>query len=248
MERWRLRGGAWPLPVSWRGEQARFEADLRDLPRFAATAALLGLSRTGTWVLPETPSDSPTAVAETVAFHLRRLGAIARILADFDCRLGLEIIGPASFRTGLGQPFVTRYADIEPLLGTLLATAPNVGLLLDAFHLHAARESLATVLDAWGSDRLVWVHVADLPAGAADDPAAIQDAERGLPGEHGAVNVAGFLQELADRGYEGPVTVEPLAGCRSLASLAVETVAQRAAGSLRAHWPPATPFSAGELS
>lgn len=48
-----LRGGAWPLPVDWRGNTVRFREDIRQLPRYARTAAILGLSRTGTWVLPE---------------------------------------------------------------------------------------------------------------------------------------------------------------------------------------------------
>src|SRR5689334_17149052 len=50
-----LRGGAWPLPVSWRGDEAAFRADLAQLPRHAATAAALALFSTGTWVMPELP-------------------------------------------------------------------------------------------------------------------------------------------------------------------------------------------------
>ncbi len=96
-----LRGGAWPLPVAWRGDAARFARNLERLPRLAE-AAVLGLSRTGTWVLPETPerpeteAGRATHVAATVAFHLERLGSIARTLAGFGHRLGLEVIGVAS--------------------------------------------------------------------------------------------------------------------------------------------------------
>src|SRR4051794_7653153 len=43
-----LRGGAWPLPVDWRGDDERFREGLAQLPRHARTAAKLGLSRTGT--------------------------------------------------------------------------------------------------------------------------------------------------------------------------------------------------------
>ena len=48
-----LRGGAWPLPVDWRGPEARFLEDLRNLPRYARAASILRLGGTGTWVLPE---------------------------------------------------------------------------------------------------------------------------------------------------------------------------------------------------
>src|SRR4051812_29860497 len=49
-----LRGGAFPMPVHWCGDAATFARDLARLPRLAEAAAILGLSRTATWVLPET--------------------------------------------------------------------------------------------------------------------------------------------------------------------------------------------------
>jgi hypothetical protein len=142
-----LRGGAWPLPVAWRGDAARFARDLERLPRLAE-AAVLGLSRTGTWVLPVTPerpeteAGRATHVAATVAFHLERLGSIARTLAGFGHRLGLEVIGVASARTGRGMPFVPRLADLDRVLGAVWAEAPNFGILLDGFHLDAAGETI----------------------------------------------------------------------------------------------------------
>ena len=50
-----LRGGAWPLPVRWRGEPELFCGDLGRLPQLAEAASTLGLDRTGTWVMPEIP-------------------------------------------------------------------------------------------------------------------------------------------------------------------------------------------------
>src|SRR5262245_12225418 len=50
-----VRGGAWPLPVAWRGDAETFARDLERLPRFAEAAATLGLARTGTYIMPETP-------------------------------------------------------------------------------------------------------------------------------------------------------------------------------------------------
>jgi sugar phosphate isomerase/epimerase len=234
-----LRGGAWPLPVAWRGEAARFAADLRDLPRYARAAAELGLRATGTWVLPETPPDG-RGRAEPIELHLRRLGAVARILDDHGSRLGLEAIGVASFRSGRGVPLVTRLADLDPLLGPLREERPNVGLVVDAFHLHAAGEPAEAAL-LWGVERVVWVHIADLPAGAPPDRAAIRDDQRGLPGESGAVEARGLLQLLARAGYEGPVTVETLAGCRSLAGLDPAAAARAVRASLRGVWPSQAP-------
>ena len=237
-----LRGGAWPLPVTWRADGERFAHDLGRLPKLAAAAAALGLTRTGTWVMPETPErpESEAARADHLAaigdLHLLRLGAIARVLAEHGCRLGLEVIGVASSRTGRGWPFVTRLAELDRWLGTLWDEAPNLGILLDGFHLYAAGETIEAGLK-WGVDRVVWVHLADLPAAATPDRGAIRDDDRGLPDECGVIDSRSLLQRLAEGGYDGPVTVEPLGTCRSLAGLTAESAIRKAATALRAVWP-----------
>jgi sugar phosphate isomerase/epimerase len=237
-----LRGGAWPLPVDWRGADGPYRRDLARLPRLARAAATLGLTRTGTWVLPETPHAPRTVAgraahrAEVVARHHDRLGAIGRILADNGIRLGLEVIGVAASRTGRGLPFIHRLADLATVLGPSWHDMPHSGIVLDAFHLHAAGEDLESGL-AWGVDRVVWVHVADLPAAVDPGREAIRDDRRGLPGENGAVDVRGFLVGLAERGYSGPVTVETRARDRSLEGGDLEAAARTVATALRAVWP-----------
>ena len=233
MDRHGLRPGAWHLPVRWREGQANFEQDLAELPQLAAAARQLGLTRTGTAVLVETGERT---VAETTAMHLERLGTIARILEDHGTRLGLEVIGVRSFRTGHGEPFVTRLADLEPRLGAIWGEAGNLGVLVDAFHLYAADEPVDAGL-AWGVDRVVWVHVADLPRAASGDRGAILDHQRGLPGEHGAVECAGLLDRLETAGYDGPVTVETLGDCRSLRGLTAAETAAEVAKAVRRVWP-----------
>jgi len=191
-----LRGGAWPLPVDWRGGDKRFVDDLHRLPALARAASLLGLNRTATWLMPETPELPPTEATREAHrcrvrdLHAQRLGAIARILADHGTRLGLEVIGVASSRTGRGLPLYVRLGDpdLAQLLETLRADTPGVGLLVDAFHLYAAAEPMEV---AWsrGVNSVIGVHVADLPASAMADRALLRDGERGLPGENGAIDV-----------------------------------------------------------
>jgi sugar phosphate isomerase/epimerase len=239
-----LRGGAFPMPVGWRGDAEAFARDLADLPRLAEAAAVLGLSRTATWVMPETPEspDTPAGrdahLASVVALHRDRLGRIARVLDGHGIRLGLEVIGVASSRTGRGLPFVARMADLDPRLGTLRAESPNIGILVDGWHLYAAGETFDAVPD-WGPDRVVWVHVADLPATSPPDPSAMIDGDRGLPGENGAIDARGLLRRLAEARYDGPVTAEPMPGCRTLggAGRGPEWIAGRVAEALRSVWP-----------
>jgi sugar phosphate isomerase/epimerase len=235
MDRRGLRGGAFPMAVDWRGDEPTFRRGLDELPGLARAAAILGLTRTGTWVMPETP-DLVTDRREVAALHIRRIGAIARVLGDHGIRVGLEVIGVESSRTGRGVPFVSRLSDLDRELGPIWSEATNLGILLDVFHLHAAGEPIEAGL-AWGVDRVVWAHVADLPASATNDRSKIIDSDRGLPGERGVVDVGGFLRRLEGEGYEGPVTVEPLAGCRSLAGLEAWEIARRVKAALDEFWP-----------
>ncbi len=176
------------MPVDWRGDSATFERDLARLPSLAENAACLGLMRTATWVLPEVPAHQDAHAV--VAFHVERIGRIARVLHGYGIRLGLEVV--SALREGRGEPFVARMADLDPVLGALWDEAPNLGVLLDAFHLYAAGEAIEAGL-AWGVERVVWVHVADLPATATGERTAIRDADRGLPGGARCRRVSRFV-------------------------------------------------------
>ncbi len=264
MDRLGLRGGAWPLPVDWRTAPIEhLERQLAELPRYAEAAAILGLHRTGTWLRPEIPCPGfpegldprdPFAVSQ---FHdeqrnawldhdLRILERIAAILASHGSRLGLEAIGVESARSGRGIPLVQGLTSVwlRRMVERLNASLPNprsstnpvVGVLLDAFHLFAAGESVEDGL-SWGVENVVWVHLADVPGSFQGDRSSILDHERGLPGEAGVVESATILQRLATEGYSGPVTAEPLGNCATLANLGPEPTARLVAESLQRLWP-----------
>jgi len=115
-------------------------------------------------------------------------------------------------------------------------------VLVDAFHLYAAGEGVEAAL-AWGVGRVVWVHVADLPPSAPPDRAAIRDHDRGLPGSNGAVESRALLERLRDAGYDGPVTAEPMPGCRELSGLLPPTAVRHVAAALHSVWPAPRPSS-----
>lgn len=242
-----LRGGAWPLPVNWRNDGETFEADLARLSLHAATAARLGLFRTGTWVRFESePVDDATleneaarerVIERETARQIDRLDRVARILNDHGSRLALEIIGPRSERTGGGVPLVGTHAELARRFAPLRDARPNVGVLVDSFHLFAAGEELADAL-AWGPSSVVWVHLADPARG---DRHTLRDVERSLPGEFSSSRVGSILAALARHGYDGPVTVEPLSRCRSLEGLDPLQRARKVREALRRVWPPAPP-------
>src|SRR5262249_33505293 len=156
-----LRGGAWPLPVAWRGDAEQLRHDLERLARLADAAAVLGLTRTATWVMPETPpvegGDAARDRRAAGQVHIRQPHTVSRVLARHGTRLGLEVIGVASSRSGRGLTLFDRMEGrlFEHLMEEVVAESPSVGLLIDAFHLFAAGERLAPIVRRWGIKRVV---------------------------------------------------------------------------------------------
>ncbi|WP_240911150.1 sugar phosphate isomerase/epimerase family protein [Paludisphaera soli] len=243
MEDLGLRGGGWTLPMNWKNEPEAFEADLARLPHYAEAAAVLGLLRTGTWVRFESDPCDPESLADTAArerlvrestaWQMDRLDRIARILEEHGSRIGLEIIGSASERTGRGVPLISSYVALLRAFEGLARAHANVGVLADAYHLSASGEEVGASL-GWGVSAVTWVHLAD-PANP--ERTSMRDHERLLPGEGSAGLCGTLLRALAEGGYDGPVTAEPLTQSRSFATDDPRDRASATRGSLRRVWP-----------
>ena len=65
--------------------------------------------------------------------------------------------------------------------------------------------------------------LADLPAEATPDRGRSGMTTGACLAKIGAIDSQSLLQRLAEGGYDGPVTVEPMGGCRSLAGLTAES-------------------------
>ncbi len=238
-----LRAATWPMPVRWRGDEEVFESDLLEFQRFSQAAEVLGLEATSTWILPEA---LPARTREqSLEIQRRRIERMCRILADHGMRLGIEVLGPKTCRTGLRESLAEKLSDAWTCLGDLWTTYKNLGIVADVFHLHAADESFDECL-ALGVDRIVVAHIADLRPGFRGSLDEIIDGERELPGKAGIVDSARFLDLLAKSKYEGPVIAEPLQGCPSLSGLSPVEAAVRLRQSLESVWPkiaPSTAFS-----
>jgi sugar phosphate isomerase/epimerase len=196
----RVRPAAFGLPVEWRKDEARWRDDLRKLPRLAKAAAALGIRRTATWVLP---MSNDRELDENIRFHIDRFTPIAGLLAEHDIRLGLEFIGPRTLRDTGTFPFIWRMAEMLDLARRI---GPNVGLLVDVYHVYTSHGTLDDLRKLSAND-VVYVHVNDAPRGVAID--AQLDNVRDLPGATSVIDIAGFLRTLREIGYDGPVTPEP---------------------------------------
>ena len=204
-----IQPAGWGLPTDWRGDEAAWEAGLKELPHLARAAAAVGATRTMTWIMP---CSDTRPYDDNRDFHVARFTPIARILADEGVSLGLEFIGPKTLRDTQTHPFIHTMGEMLEMGSRI---GPNVGLLLDAYHWYTSHGTLAD-LRALTPAQVVYVHVNDAPAGVPVDEQL--DGVRTLPGATGVIDIAGFLQSLQAIGYDGPVTPEPFVNLSSLPS------------------------------
>jgi sugar phosphate isomerase/epimerase len=203
-ERWAahgLRPGGWRLPFDYQAKRTDLKADLRRLRTCARTAGALESPWCYYWIEPT--SDELT-FAENAAMQVDRLRAIADVLGECGCRLGLEPIGPQTLRVGARFEFVHSIPMALDLLSSV--DRPNVGLLLDCFHWYTSHAGVEDLMDL-APDQVVYVHINDAVAGIDVDE-QIDDVRR-LPGATNVIDLIGFLQALERIGYDGPVAVEP---------------------------------------
>jgi sugar phosphate isomerase/epimerase len=195
--------GGCSLPVDHRGDEQNFKDALADLPRSAAIAREVGCTRFATW-MPSGSNDYP--YAQNFDRMRSRLREIASVLRDYGCRLGVEFIGPKTFRAQFKHEFIWNLPGMIEL--SRAVGAPNIGLLLDSWHWYTSGGDLAQIANL-RAEQVVYVHVNDAPAGI--DREQQVDKVRALPMETGVIDLPGFLKALNHIGYDGPVTPEPFA-------------------------------------
>src|SRR5215207_1068688 len=223
-----VKPAIWNLPVAWRGDD-QWQADLRELPRLAATARELGSTRTATYM----PSGSDErSFRENFDWHVARLRPIAEVLRAAGCRFGIEFIGPKTYRAAFRHEFIHNLDGLMELVAAI--GTGNVGVLLDSWHLYTSGGTLADLEQLTNQDVIV-VHVNDAPAGIARDEQI--DTVRTLPMETGVIDLVGFMQALREMGYDGPVIPEPFSQrINDLAATDPEAAAREAARSMDALW------------
>jgi sugar phosphate isomerase/epimerase len=221
-----VKPALWNLPVAWRDDD-QWQADLRELPRLAATARELGATRTATY-MPSGSDERP--FRENFNWHVARLRPIAEVLRDEGCRFGIEFIGPRTYRAAFRHEFIHSLDGVMEL-NAAIGTG-NVGLLLDSWHLYTSGGTIAE-MERLTNDDVVVVHVNDAPAGIAPDEQV--DTVRTLPMETGVIDLVGFMRALRKMGYDGPVMPEPFSQrLNDLAATDPEAAAREAARSMDA--------------
>jgi sugar phosphate isomerase/epimerase len=196
-----LAWGASGLPLDFRGDEGKFTAGLKGLPKWAQAAKRAGVVRINTWL---TSSHASLTYMANFRQHAQRLREVAKVLGDHGLRLGLEYVGPKSSYTAQRYPFLHTMAELKDLIAEI--GQHNVGFLLDSWHWYTAGESQADLLTLTNHD-VVACHLNDGPLGIALDQQ--KDNSRELPCATGVIDLKAFLGALVTIGYDGPVSAEP---------------------------------------
>jgi len=221
-----IRYGAGGLPVRYRGSEEQFRESVARLPGQAAILKKLGVTRVATWI---TPGHRELTYLKNFDLHKRHLREAAKVLKDYDIRLGLEFVGPRTSRARSRFPFISTQAEMMELIEAI--GTGNVGLLLDSWHWYTSHGTVEELLSLSGKD-VVHVHVNDAPAGIAVDQQI--DNRRKLPVTTGVIDLKGFINALVKIGYDGPVECEPFDN--ELRAMEDDAALQKTIDSLNRLW------------
>jgi len=226
-----LSCGASPFPYGWRDSHAEFLSTIEKLGPFLEYAQKIGVERLYTRVEESVPIGQTRDQA--LVWHRERLDQIAEMVGKYHLRLGLETVGVISFRNGK-LPLMANLKTLRHELAEIIDRHVSLGLLVDAFHLHASNESLE---DAVGPlhDRIFGVHVADLPAFI--ERASIIDDQRALPATSNTVPVTEILQGLASMNCMAPVMIETVKCPKDLQGLQLREALELVMDSFKKVWP-----------
>lgn len=221
-----VRYGSGGLPVEFRRDEDRFKKDLLQLPKQAGLLKQLGVSRVATWIMP---GHNELTYLQHFELLKTRFREAAKVLKDYDIRLGLEFVGPRTSRERFRFAFACTQIDMMELVNAI--GEPNVGLLLDSWHWYTSHGTVEELLRLSNKD-IVHVHVNDAPSGVEVDQQV--DNRRALPVTTGVIDMKGFINALVKIGYDGPVECEPFD--QELRKMDADAALQKTSESLSRLW------------
>ncbi|PAW89895.1 MAG: xylose isomerase [Pedosphaera sp. Tous-C6FEB] len=195
-----LRFGLAGLPIDTRRDELRFAEGMRRLPDLAHILQRCGVTRLGVSIVP---SHDELSYVDNFRQHVARIGAVARVLADYGVRFGLEYCATPTMRRGKAFEFIHTLPQLRELIAAV--GVPSVGIVLDSWHWWISG-SPAVELAALQAGEVVGVDLNDAPSGIA--PEELGDRQRELPGATGVIHLTEFVGALHRVGYAGPVRTE----------------------------------------
>ncbi len=197
----KLQWAAASLSVSLRGDETAYSSALNELPDEAKALHRAGVTRVGTAI--SSASDEFNYL-DNFRHHTRRLQEVGSILEDNGLRLGLEYLGTKHIWTSRRHAFVHSMKECLELIAS--TGKSNIGVVIDSWHWWTARETFDDIRNV-SNDQVVSADLNDAPTGIERE--LQRDNQRELPLATGMIDATGFLNALADIGYDGPIRAEP---------------------------------------
>jgi len=201
-------GMKWGLMMApcdmFKADESQFEEALDQWDRWLERARAAGCTKAYNhfW-----PGSDRMEFEENFEWHRNRLEKIYRVMKNNGFLYGLEFMGAKTVCSAFRYPF------IRTISGTMaLADSVNheIGFVFDTIHWYtsgAKKEDLYLCLE--NIPRIVNLHLNDAYPGRTADEQI--DRERALPNEFGTIDSTSIVRKFAEKGYDGPVIMEPMA-------------------------------------
>lgn len=137
--------------------------------------------------------------------YMKRLNILKKILEEYNIKIAFEFIGPAETRMNSKFDFIHTIDGVRSLISAA-DIFDNAGFKLD---IHHWQHSGASLLDLHHLDlqSILYLELNDGLIGY--NSFNIPEFKRKLPLQTGVNDVKGFLTIIKQKGYTGPVAVEP---------------------------------------
>jgi len=219
-----LQWGAPALPVNIRTDsEEEYRSGMEELPKAAELLARVGAKRVRAFI---TPRHDKLTYRMLFRRYVQRIREVATVLDSAGVRLGLEYVATRHLRMAGRYSFIFTLNEMLELISE--SGKSSVGVVLDSFHWHNARETESDLLQLKGTD-VISCDLEDAPPGIPIDD--LTDSPRALPGTTGVIDLKTFLGSLVKIGYDGPVQVEPM--LVEFRTMPADTVLQQTSDSLR---------------
>lgn len=222
----KIKIGGWSLPVQFGVDDGVFQVETDRLSLIAETARKLGYSYCTTEL---EPANDKLPYHENFERHRQRLSKVGDVLAGLGLRLGVGITAVPAMRQDRVYSFIHKADELVTLIRTVNHT--HVGLILDTWNWRIGGSGAEALADMTGK-QIVSVTIADVPADA--DLAVIDGTQRLLPAEETIPQHAQLVEVLAERKYDGPVTLLP--DPRHVGGLARDHLIEKCASLLEQIW------------
>lgn len=180
-----------------------FETGLEQWARWLERARAAGCTRAYNhfW-----PGSDERSFDENFEWHRKRLAKIWHVMEETGMQYGLEFMGAQTVCDQFKHPF------IRSLCGTIAladSVSEKISIVFDGIHWYTSGARNDDLYWALGHiDRVVNLHLND----ASPFKTALEqwDRERALPNTTGAIDSTRIVKMFHERGYEGPVMLEPM--------------------------------------